>query len=102
MKVLVANPPWPGPGYGARSDVRWPHKRIDKYIEYPIYLSYTVAVIEKAGFEVSFIDAIMDELSIEEFAGRVHDIAPALAASTLTWRQQQPSRASRPGRLWHS
>jgi len=45
MHVLIANPPWPGPGYGARSDVRWPHKRSDKYIEYPIYLSYTVAVV---------------------------------------------------------
>jgi radical SAM superfamily enzyme YgiQ (UPF0313 family) len=79
MKVLVANPPWPGPGYGARSDVRWPHKRSDKYIEYPIYLSYTVAVVEEAGFEVSFIDAIMDELDIEEFAQRVQDLGPRLA-----------------------
>lgn len=50
MRVLVANPPWPGPGYGARSDVRWPHKRSDKYIEYPIYLAYTVAVVEQAGW----------------------------------------------------
>lgn len=79
MKVLVANPPWPGPGYGARSDVRWPHKRSDKYIEYPIYLSYTAAVLDNAGFEVSFIDAIMDELSIEEFAQQVHELAPCLA-----------------------
>jgi anaerobic magnesium-protoporphyrin IX monomethyl ester cyclase len=79
MRVLVANPPWPGPGYGARSDVRWPHKRSDKYIEYPIYLSYTVAVLDEADFEVSFVDAIMDELSIEEFAQRVHDIGPRLA-----------------------
>jgi anaerobic magnesium-protoporphyrin IX monomethyl ester cyclase len=79
MKVLVANPPWPGPGYGARSDVRWPHKRSDKYIEYPIYLSYTVAVIEQAGFEVAFIDAIMDELDIEAFAQKVQDYGPRLA-----------------------
>ncbi|MBN1661788.1 MAG: radical SAM protein [Anaerolineae bacterium] len=79
MKVLVANPPWPGPGYGARSDVRWPHKRSDKYIEYPIYLSYTVAVVEEAGFDVSFIDAIMDELDIEGFARQVADLAPRLA-----------------------
>jgi anaerobic magnesium-protoporphyrin IX monomethyl ester cyclase len=79
MRVLVANPPWPGPGYGARSDVRWPHKRSDKYIEYPIYLAYAVAVVEEAGFEVSFIDAIMDELSIEEFARRVRDLGPRLA-----------------------
>ncbi len=78
MNVLIANPPWPGPGYGARSDVRWPHKRSDKYIEYPIYLAYTAAVVEEAGFEVSFTDAIMDELSIEAFAKRVHDIGPRL------------------------
>ena len=68
MKVLVANPPWPGPGFGARSDVRWPHKRSDKYIEYPIYLSYAVAVLGEADFEASFVDAIMEELSIEDFA----------------------------------
>jgi anaerobic magnesium-protoporphyrin IX monomethyl ester cyclase len=79
MHVLIANPPWPGPGYGARSDVRWPHKRSDKYIEYPIYLSYTAAVVEEAGFEVSFIDAIMDELGIEEFAQVVSEFAPRLA-----------------------
>jgi anaerobic magnesium-protoporphyrin IX monomethyl ester cyclase len=79
MRVLVANPPWPGPGYGARSDVRWPHKRSDKYIEYPVYLAYTVAVVEEAGFEVSFIDAIMDEMSIEEFAQQVQDLGPRLA-----------------------
>ncbi len=46
MRVTVANPPWPGEGFGARSDVRWPHKRKDKYLEYPIYLAYTVAVLE--------------------------------------------------------
>jgi len=73
MKVLVANPPWPGPGYGARSDVRWPHKRSDKFLEYPIYLSYVVSVLEKAGFEVDFVDGILDELSIQGFAKIVKD-----------------------------
>jgi anaerobic magnesium-protoporphyrin IX monomethyl ester cyclase len=79
MQVLVANPPWPGPGYGARSDVRWPHKRSDKYIEYPIYLSCAAAVVEAAGFDVSFIDAIMEELDIEEFAHKVSEFGPRLA-----------------------
>jgi radical SAM superfamily enzyme YgiQ (UPF0313 family) len=78
MRVTVANPPWPGEGFGARSDVRWPHKRKDKYIEYPIYLSYTVAVLEEAGFEPSFIDAIMEELDIPAFVQRVKEINPAL------------------------
>jgi len=68
VKVLVTNPPWPGPGYGARSDVRWPHKRSDKFIEYPVYLAYVVAVLEKAGIEVEFIDAVVEEMSISDFA----------------------------------
>lgn len=78
MRVTVANPPWPGEGFGARSDVRWPHKRKDKYIEYPIYLAYTVAVLEEAGFDVSFIDAIMEELDIPAFAQKVKEINPGL------------------------
>lgn len=78
MKVLVANPPWPGEGYGARSDVRWPHKRRDKYLEYPIYLAYIVAVLEEAGLEVAFVDAVMEEMSIEDFARAATAIGPDL------------------------
>jgi hypothetical protein len=62
MRVLVTNPPWPGPGYGARSDVRWPHRRSDKYLEYPIYLAYVVAILEKVGIDVHFIDGVADDL----------------------------------------
>jgi radical SAM superfamily enzyme YgiQ (UPF0313 family) len=42
-------------------------------------LSYTVAVIEQAGFEVAFVDAIMEELGIEEFAQKVQGYDPRLA-----------------------
>jgi len=76
MKVLITNPPWPGEGFGARSDVRWPHKRSDKFIEYPIYLSYLVAIVRESGYQVSFLDAILEELSIEKFAERVKEIGP--------------------------
>ena len=76
MRVLVTNPPWPGPGYGARSDVRWPHKRSDKFIEYPIYLAYVVAVLEKAGIEVEFVDAVVEEMSIPDFTAAAAKINP--------------------------
>jgi len=76
MKVLITNPPWPGEGFGARSDVRWPHKRSDKFIEYPIYLSYLVAIVRESGYQVSFLDAILEELGIENFAERVRAIGP--------------------------
>jgi len=78
MKVLVVNPPWPGEGYGARSDVRWPHKRKDKYLEYPIYLAYIAAVLEEAGLEVAFVDAVMEGMSIPDFSEAVGRIRPDL------------------------
>jgi radical SAM superfamily enzyme YgiQ (UPF0313 family) len=76
MKVLVTNPPWPGEGYGLRSDVRWPHRRKDKYIEYPIYLAYVVAILKKEGIETEFIDGIIKEMSIEEFGDVVAEKKP--------------------------
>jgi len=76
MKVLVSNPPWPGEGYGVRSDVRWPHRRKDKYIEYPTYLAYVIAVLKQAGIETVFIDGIIEEMSIEDFGKAVASIKP--------------------------
>ena len=76
MRALIVNPPWPGEGYGARSDVRWPHKRKDKYLEYPIYLAYIAAVLEEAGLEVAFVDAVMEEMSIADFSKAVASIRP--------------------------
>jgi len=80
MSVLVTNPPWPGPGYGARSDVRWPHRRSDKYLEYPVYLAYVVAILEKAGIDVHFIDGVADDLSVQAFVDEVKKIRPDLIA----------------------
>ncbi|NIV43961.1 MAG: hypothetical protein GWN33_09730, partial [Gammaproteobacteria bacterium] len=80
MRVLVTNPPWPGPGYGARSDVRWPHRRSDKYLEYPIYLAYVVAILEKAGIDVHFIDGVANDLSVQAFAEKAKKIRPDLIA----------------------
>ena len=76
MEVLVSNPPWPGPGYGARSDVRWPHRRSDKYLEYPVYLAYAVAVLEKSGVDVGFIDGVVEDLSTQTFVDTVKKIGP--------------------------
>jgi len=80
LKVLVTNPPWPGPGYGARSDVRWPHRRSDKYLEYPIYLAYLVAVLEEAGIDVHFIDGVADDLSVQAFVDKAKKIGPDIIA----------------------
>jgi radical SAM superfamily enzyme YgiQ (UPF0313 family) len=78
MKVLVTNPPWPGGDYGARSAVRWPHKRKDKCLEYPVFLAYTVSVLKQAGHEVDFLDGIIEELSCDAFADEVYRRKPDL------------------------
>jgi radical SAM superfamily enzyme YgiQ (UPF0313 family) len=79
-KALITNPPWPGDGYGARSSVRWPHKRKDKKLEYPIFLAYTVALLREAGVETAFLDGVCDELDIERYAEAVRKIAPNFMA----------------------
>lgn len=78
MKVLISNPPWPGSGYGARSDVRWPHRRSDKYLEYPIYLAYAVAILKEAGVDVEFIDGVAEELSTKAYVEAAKEVNPEI------------------------
>jgi anaerobic magnesium-protoporphyrin IX monomethyl ester cyclase len=80
FRALVTNPPWPGDGYGARASVRWPHKRKDKKLEYPIFLSYAVALAREAGIETSFLDGVCDEMGIEQYAAAVARLAPDFVA----------------------
>ncbi len=76
MKVVVANPPWPGGGFGARTNVRWPHKRGDKHLAFPIYLSYATAVLKKEGFNVRGVDAVQKEWGIWKFADELKKFSP--------------------------
>ncbi|HPJ71305.1 MAG TPA: radical SAM protein [bacterium] len=45
-------------------------------MEYPIYLAYLVAIVRGEGYDVEFIDAVLEELSIADFAGRAGAAAP--------------------------
>ena len=64
MKVVISNPPWPGEGYGVRTNVRWPHRRKDKALAFPIYLAYTSSLLKKNNFEVYVIDVRENDISI--------------------------------------
>jgi len=78
MKIVVANPPWPGEGYGARTNVRWPHRRGDKRLSFPIYLAYTTSVLKKNGFDVLGIDAVQKELGISDFVKEIEKLDPCV------------------------
>jgi len=72
MKVIVTNPPWPGEGYGTRSNIRWPHRRGDKVLTFPIYLAYLTSLLKKEGFETLGIDAVDKEWGNSEFINQVN------------------------------
>lgn len=78
MEVVIANPPWPCDGFGARTNVRWPHKRGDKCLAFPIYLAYASAVLKEDKFNVFAIDAVEKELGIFNFVSLLVKEKPAL------------------------
>ena len=76
MHVLIINPPWPGKGFGTRSQNRIIKHRSDKFLQYPIFLAYSAAQLKQAGHQVSYVDSVIQELSMEETLSRVKQINP--------------------------
>ncbi len=76
MKVAITNPPWPGDGFGARTNVRWPHRRWDKCLAFPIYLAYASALLKEKGFDVFAVDAVEKEWGIFEFVSKLSKEKP--------------------------
>lgn len=78
MNVFIPHPPWPGSGYGMRSQNRWPRKRGDKANRYPLYLCYVATRIRDAGGDVRFADAVMEGLDEKELIARIARHRPGL------------------------
>ncbi len=76
MKVLIIHPPWPGPGYGLRSQNRWPRKKGDKTNRYPIYLCYVGTVLKANGYGVEFIDSVFRDLDYEQTYSEIEKRKP--------------------------
>ncbi|MBW2989026.1 radical SAM protein [Candidatus Woesearchaeota archaeon] len=75
-KAVICNPPWPGEGTGARSNVRWPHRRGDKVLAFPIYLAYSSSLLKREGFDVTALDAVEKEYGIFRFVEEMKRIGP--------------------------
>lgn len=65
MNVLIVNPPWPGKGFGTRSQNRIIKHRSDKYLQYPIFLAYSAAQLKAAGVDVSYIDSVIQDYDMD-------------------------------------
>lgn len=66
MRVLIINPPWPGKGFGTRSQNRIIKHRSDKYLQYPIFLAYSAAQLKAAGHHVAYIDSVIQDLNLDQ------------------------------------
>ena len=66
MQVLIINPPWPGKGFGTRSQNRIIKRRSDKFLQYPIFLAYSAAQLKVAGHQVSYIDSVIQDLDLKQ------------------------------------
>jgi len=76
MHVLIINPPWPGKGFGTRSQNRIIKHRSDKYLQYPIFLGYAAAQLKEAGHKVTYIDSVILDLNMEKTLVEAGKIAP--------------------------
>lgn len=66
MKVLIINPPWPGKGFGTRSQNRIIKHRSDKFLQYPIFLAYSAAQLKASGHNVAYIDSVIQDLNMDQ------------------------------------
>jgi anaerobic magnesium-protoporphyrin IX monomethyl ester cyclase len=76
MRVLIINPPWPGKGFGTRSQNRIIKHRSDKFLQYPIFLAYSAAQLKAAGHHVSYIDSVIQDFDMEQTLVEARRIKP--------------------------
>lgn len=85
MNVLIINPPWPGKGFGTRSQNRIIKHRSDKFLQYPIFLAYSAAQLKAAGFKVFYIDSVIQDFGFDRTISEARKIQPdALFMETTT------------------
>jgi anaerobic magnesium-protoporphyrin IX monomethyl ester cyclase len=101
MKVLLYNSAWYDVQqplkWGVRAGSRWPHlqdrpslNELPRYIPFPFFLATAAAVLRRAGHEVKLLDAVAEDLRLEESLSLVKEFQPDLIFSesstpSLNW-----------------
>ncbi|MDH3346847.1 MAG: radical SAM protein [Desulfobulbaceae bacterium] len=85
MHILIVNPPWPGKGFGTRSQNRIIKHRSDKFLQYPIFLGYSAAQLKKRGHRVSYIDSVIQDFDLAQTLSEAKNLEPeAIFMETTT------------------
>ncbi|MBT4824993.1 radical SAM protein [Candidatus Woesearchaeota archaeon] len=84
MKILIINPPWPGKGYGTRSQNRIIKQRSDLYLQYPLFYGYSVSRLKNVGHELFYIDSVVQGFDKEQTLQKIKEISPDLILMETT------------------
>lgn len=76
MRTLIVNPPWPGKGFGTRSQNRIIKHRSDKFLQFPIFLAYSASQLKAAGHEVFYIDSVIQDYDLDRTILEAKKAAP--------------------------
>ena len=101
MRVLLLNAPWydeqDSQKWGVRAGSRWPHfqKRTEsgelpRYVPFPFFMATAAAVLREAGYETKIIDAVAQDIKLDETFKLVGDFKPDLifaesSTPSLSW-----------------
>ncbi len=76
MQVLIINPPWPGKGFGTRSQNRIIKHRSDKFLQYPLFPAYSASRLKNAGHRVAYIDSVIQDFDAERTLSEAGKVKP--------------------------
>lgn len=101
MKILLLNAPWYDESdpqkWGVRAGSRWPHfqKRssdgsLPRYIPFPFFMATAAAVIRQAGYETKIIDAVAEDIKLNETFSQISAFNPDIifaesSTPSLSW-----------------
>lgn len=101
MKLALYNSPWYKDSepmkWGVRAGSRWPHMqerpsegKLPRYVPFPFFLANAAAIAQEAGYEVFLLDAVAEDLALDESLERLKAFQPDIVFSesstpSLNW-----------------
>src|SRR3989339_152699 len=85
MRVVLLNLPWQkNERFGIRAGSRWPFTSLPEhdgrihYFPFPFFLAYATSLLKKEGKQVKLLDAIAEEINVDEVIKRIRIFNPEL------------------------
>ena len=92
MRIALLNAPWYDKEkpleWGVRAGSRWPHVqtrpeegKLPRYVPFPFFMAIASSIAKEKGHDVLLVDAVGEDISLDEFYKRVEAFQPELIFS---------------------